>query len=404
MAGYTRQSAADIVPNEIVKSAPVNAEYNALASAFVLATGHKHDGTTAEGAYVPIISDADNDTKIEVESISDEDLIRITISGTEKWQINSSGAIIPTTGATTYIGSTSRTVSKGWFDDIDSSQATFNSLTITSSGSFSISTGATFNANGVRLEDIGEPTSSGDSATKNYVDSQISGAFDLETTSTSSNSIGTGSKTFTLADVLSLSNGQILKLTDSSTGGNWVVGSVTSWNSGTREVVINVGRTDGTGTITSWTANVQGIPGENGLDGADASWSNPTADLDLLDTYRVKRGRLLDMHIDAYDVGTVTGDTTFDWANGSYQYVTVATGATVEFGFTGAVATGDASIMLVEFTNAGQGTVSFASNVVFDGGSVPEHQSSGVDIDGFITRTGTSTGATIRGVRVWKEA
>jgi len=53
MAGYVRQSSADIVPTAVVRATPLNNEYNALRDAFVHATGHKHDGTAAEGAYVP---------------------------------------------------------------------------------------------------------------------------------------------------------------------------------------------------------------------------------------------------------------------------------------------------------------------------------------------------------------
>ena len=34
MAGYTRQSVADIIANAVIKAAPVNAEYNAIRDAF----------------------------------------------------------------------------------------------------------------------------------------------------------------------------------------------------------------------------------------------------------------------------------------------------------------------------------------------------------------------------------
>jgi hypothetical protein len=37
MAGYSRQSVADIVSNAIIKAAPVNAEYNAIRDAFAFA-------------------------------------------------------------------------------------------------------------------------------------------------------------------------------------------------------------------------------------------------------------------------------------------------------------------------------------------------------------------------------
>lgn len=52
--GYVRQSAAAIVTGLIVAAAPVNAEFNALQSAFsaVTGTGHAHDGTTGGGAQI----------------------------------------------------------------------------------------------------------------------------------------------------------------------------------------------------------------------------------------------------------------------------------------------------------------------------------------------------------------
>ena len=68
MAGYTRQSVADIVANAIIKAAPVNAEYNAIRDAFNASTGHKHDGTSAEGAYVPLIADLDAKNKVVIDT------------------------------------------------------------------------------------------------------------------------------------------------------------------------------------------------------------------------------------------------------------------------------------------------------------------------------------------------
>ena len=68
MAGYTRQSVADIIANAVIKAAPVNAEYNALRDAFAAATGHKHDGSTGEGANVPRIADADALNRVVIDT------------------------------------------------------------------------------------------------------------------------------------------------------------------------------------------------------------------------------------------------------------------------------------------------------------------------------------------------
>ena len=70
MSGYTRQSVADIIPTAVVRSAPVNAEFNALRDAFTALTGHSHDGSAGEGAYVPLIGDVDANNKVSVNTVS----------------------------------------------------------------------------------------------------------------------------------------------------------------------------------------------------------------------------------------------------------------------------------------------------------------------------------------------
>lgn len=52
-----------------------------------------------------LIKDADNDTKIEVEQSADEDTVRITTAGTERYSIGSAGHIIPTANETYDLGS-----------------------------------------------------------------------------------------------------------------------------------------------------------------------------------------------------------------------------------------------------------------------------------------------------------
>jgi len=98
MAGYTRQSVADIIPNETVKSAPINAEYNAIRDAFNQSSGHKHDGTAAEGAYIPVISDTDNYTKVVVDASNNRVGIFTNVSSAAVEQIRiQDGAIVPVT-------------------------------------------------------------------------------------------------------------------------------------------------------------------------------------------------------------------------------------------------------------------------------------------------------------------
>lgn len=65
MAGYTRQEEANIVDDEVIQATHFNNEYNAIEQAFVVATGHKHDGTATEGAYVPLIKEGTDSLEVD---------------------------------------------------------------------------------------------------------------------------------------------------------------------------------------------------------------------------------------------------------------------------------------------------------------------------------------------------
>ena len=56
MAGYTRQSVADIINGQPITAPPINAELNTLAAAFDASTGHTHTGATGDGPKIPIAS------------------------------------------------------------------------------------------------------------------------------------------------------------------------------------------------------------------------------------------------------------------------------------------------------------------------------------------------------------
>ena len=106
MAGYTRQSVADIIANAVIKAAPVNAEFNAIRDAFNNSTGHKHDGTSAEGAYVPLIADLDGQNKVVVDTSNNRISIYTEVSGTATEQLRiQDGAIVPVTDNDIDLGS-----------------------------------------------------------------------------------------------------------------------------------------------------------------------------------------------------------------------------------------------------------------------------------------------------------
>ncbi len=77
-------------------------------------------------------------------------------------------------------------------------------------------------------------------------------------TSTTSRSIGTGSKSFTTQSGLAYSVGARVRVTVSTDATKWMEGVVTSYSSTT--LVVDVDTTNNTGTYASWTINITGEP------------------------------------------------------------------------------------------------------------------------------------------------
>lgn len=102
-------------------------------------------------------------------------------------------------------------------------------------------------------------------------------------TSTTSNTIGTGSKTFTTQTGLDLGLG-FVTVAETSVPSNYFHGQITSYNSGTGSLVVNVLDTGGSGTHTDWTISVSGPAGPAGtlgttgtpISGYIATFSSPT--------------------------------------------------------------------------------------------------------------------------------
>jgi len=58
MAGYVRQSSAEIADALTIEAVDLNNEFNDLVAAFSNTSGHKHDGTAAEGPVIAVLGDA----------------------------------------------------------------------------------------------------------------------------------------------------------------------------------------------------------------------------------------------------------------------------------------------------------------------------------------------------------
>lgn len=145
MAGYNRQSTADIIPTAVVKSAPVNAEFNAIRDAFAFSTGHKHDGSSTEGAYIPLIADVDANNKIVVDTANNRHGVFVEVSSAAVEQIRfQDGVIIPVTNNDIDLGSSSFKFKDAYVDGtgyIDTIVATGNA---TIGGTFAVTSTSTF--------------------------------------------------------------------------------------------------------------------------------------------------------------------------------------------------------------------------------------------------------------------
>jgi hypothetical protein len=96
LAGYTRQSAADIVPTAVVRATPINNEFNAIRDAFDVTNGHQHDGSTGGGAYVSAIADPDGNNKVDIDTANNRVAINVEVSFAPEDQVFFvNGAILP---------------------------------------------------------------------------------------------------------------------------------------------------------------------------------------------------------------------------------------------------------------------------------------------------------------------
>lgn len=125
MSGYTRQSAADIVPTAVVKAAPINTEFNKLRDAFTWdttgATGHRHDGTSDEGSYVPLIADLEGINKVQTDAINNRISFSIEVASSSVEQLRvEDGIIYPVVTGDINLGSATYKFGSAWLSaDLD---------------------------------------------------------------------------------------------------------------------------------------------------------------------------------------------------------------------------------------------------------------------------------------------
>lgn len=81
-------------------------------------------------------------------------------------------------------------------------------------------------------------------------------------TSTTSNTVSTGLKTFLVETGKGFVPGQFLVVANTPAPMNYLVGQVVSYDSMTGSLVINVDTTNGTGTFMQWVISVTSVPAE----------------------------------------------------------------------------------------------------------------------------------------------
>ena len=157
MSGYTRQSTADIVPTSVVRAAPINAEYNKLRDAFQQSdtgtTGHKHDGTSDEGSYVPLIADIDGINKIKVDGTNNRFGVYVEVGGTSTEQLRvQDGVVVPVVNNDIDLGTSLLQYKDVYVDGtayIDTASIGDNDYTVITDNTYTVSSGSlTFDVDG----------------------------------------------------------------------------------------------------------------------------------------------------------------------------------------------------------------------------------------------------------------
>ena len=111
MAGYIRQNIADITSGSTVRAAPINSEFNQVRDAFSEATGHKHDGTSAEGPIINMIGDsgATAINKVQIDENNNKVSFYSNVNGGSVAQVHiADGKIEPETDNDIDLGSSAK--------------------------------------------------------------------------------------------------------------------------------------------------------------------------------------------------------------------------------------------------------------------------------------------------------
>jgi len=163
MAGYTEGFTN--VNGDLITVQIFDQEFVALTNAFSNSGGHTHDGSSNEGAYVPLISDQTNLNEVKVDQSNNKIVFSTNVAGTKTTQLELiDGALVPSITNDVDLGS----IGSRFKDIYSAGIAYLSNLTLPAGGVF---------ANGILDEDDMISDSATSLATqqsiKAYVDNKI---------------------------------------------------------------------------------------------------------------------------------------------------------------------------------------------------------------------------------------
>ena len=277
MASYTRQSS--FADGDTITAALFNNEFNQLVNAFHNSTGHKHDGTTAEGPVIGLIGDAGEtspNNKVLIDTTNNYIEFYVEVSSAPVQQLYiADGAIIPVTDSDVDLGTTSLRFKDTYTDTVTTTGNVDIGGNLTVTGNATISGNLTFgdaDTDSINLaaeidSDI-IPNTDGTydlgSATKEWQDLYIDGTANIDslvadtadinggtidgaTIATSDITVGAGKTLDVSSGTITLADDQISG--DKVEGGTIAATTITSLTATSAD--INGGTIDGTTIATS---------------------------------------------------------------------------------------------------------------------------------------------------------
>jgi len=311
MAGYTRQSTADIVATSVVRAAPINSEYNKLRDAFTHhtsgTTGHKHDGTADEGSFVPLISDLDKKNHISVDQTNNRHGVFVEVSSNPVEQVRfQDGVVVPVTDNDIDLGTSSLEYKNVYVDGtafIDTVSIGNNDYTTITNNEYDVSNGnLTFDVAGdIVLDADGGDVTLKDGGTAYATFTNTSGNLILKSGTTTAATFAGAN--VDLAGTLDVTGATVLDSTLAVAGAGTVTGTLTASNNAAIGGNLNVTGNTVLGNAASDTVTVTADVASNLIPSADSThslgdssnyWSSAFIDA-ITTTGAVTIGTTLDM-------------------------------------------------------------------------------------------------------------